>query len=125
MAWARSERAPRRSTSVSGSENAPGWESVKTLFSVTAYHSFVGEVGASNTTTIRRLTPSGRHQLLAIAPIHHAHAAQFQRHVDPGKMLHDCPPMMLGADQLGPRFTPSLWRTVTPPGILAEAHYGI
>src|SRR6266853_2518019 len=33
--------------------------------------------------------------------------------------------MMLGADQLGPRFTPSLWRTITPPGILAEAHYGI
>jgi hypothetical protein len=26
---------------------------------------------------------------------------------NPGKMLHDCPPMMLGADQLGPRFTPS------------------
>jgi hypothetical protein len=33
--------------------------------------------------------------------------------------------MMLGADQLGPRFTPSLWRTVASPGILAEAHYGI
>jgi hypothetical protein len=33
----------------------------------TAYHSFIGEVGALNTTTIRRLTPSRRHQLLAIA----------------------------------------------------------
>jgi hypothetical protein len=33
--------------------------------------------------------------------------------------------MMLGADQLGPRFTPSLWRTITPPGILAGAHYRI
>jgi len=38
-----------------------------TLLSDTAYHSFVGEVGASNTTTIRRLIPSPRHQLLAIA----------------------------------------------------------
>jgi hypothetical protein len=33
----------------------------------TAYHSFIGEVEALNTTTIRRLTPSCRHQLLAIA----------------------------------------------------------
>jgi homoserine O-acetyltransferase len=33
----------------------------------TAYHSFIGEVEALNTTTIRRLTPSRRHQLLAIA----------------------------------------------------------
>jgi len=33
--------------------------------------------------------------------------------------------MMLGADQFEPRFAPSLWRTVAPPGILAEAHYGI
>src|SRR5205814_7600839 len=24
--------------------------------------------------------------------IHYAHAAVFQRHVDPGEMLHDCPP---------------------------------
>jgi ABC-type molybdate transport system substrate-binding protein len=33
----------------------------------TAYHSFIGEVEALNTTTIRRLAPSRRHQLLAIA----------------------------------------------------------
>jgi hypothetical protein len=33
-----------------------------------AYHSFGGEVGASNTPTIRRLTPSRRHQLSWIAP---------------------------------------------------------
>jgi hypothetical protein len=39
-----------------------------TLLSDTAYHSFIGEVEALNTTTIRRLTPSRRHQLLAIAP---------------------------------------------------------
>jgi hypothetical protein len=38
-----------------------------TLLSDTAYHSFIGEVEALNTTTIRRLTPSGRHQLPAIA----------------------------------------------------------
>jgi len=35
---------------------------------VTAYHSFSGEVEASNTPTIRRLTPSHRHQLPRIAP---------------------------------------------------------
>src|SRR5262249_44170794 len=42
-------------------------ESWKTLVSVTAYHSFAGEVEASNTPTIRRLTPSRRHQLSPIA----------------------------------------------------------
>ena len=38
-----------------------------TLVSVTAYHAFGGEVEASNTPTIRRLTPSCRHQLSSIA----------------------------------------------------------
>src|SRR5256885_4435338 len=38
--------APLRKTSVSGSENVPGWVSSKTLVSVTAYHSFGGEVEA-------------------------------------------------------------------------------
>src|SRR5262249_15683583 len=38
---------PLRSTSVSGSANVPGWESWKTLVSVTAYHSLGGEVEAS------------------------------------------------------------------------------
>jgi len=38
-----------------------------TLVSVTAYHSFGGEVEALNTPTIRRLTPSCRHQLPHIA----------------------------------------------------------
>jgi hypothetical protein len=33
----------------SGSAKLPGWESWKTLVSVTAYHSFGGEVEASNT----------------------------------------------------------------------------
>src|ERR1700732_3721583 len=59
--------APLRKTSVSGSENVPGWVSSKTLVSVTAYHSFGGEVEALNTPTIRRLTPSCRHQLSALA----------------------------------------------------------
>src|SRR5205823_1137409 len=36
--------------------------------SVTAYHSFAGEVEGSNTPTIRRLTLSRRHQLSPIAP---------------------------------------------------------
>jgi hypothetical protein len=57
-----------RKTSVSGSVKVPGWESWKTLVSVTAYHSFGGEVEASNTPTIRRLTPSCRLQLSPIAP---------------------------------------------------------
>jgi ribosomal protein L22 len=37
------------------------------LLLVTAYHSFAGEVEASNTPTIRRLNPSRRHQLQVIA----------------------------------------------------------
>src|SRR6478752_4305564 len=67
-ACASSARAPLRNTSVSGSAKSPGWESWKTLVSVTAYHSFAGEVEALNTPTIRRLTPSCRHQLPPIAP---------------------------------------------------------
>src|SRR5712692_4979655 len=63
-----SARAPLRKTSVSGSTNVPGWASLKTLVSVTAYHSFSGEVEALNTPTIRRLTPSCRHQLPRITP---------------------------------------------------------
>src|ERR1700680_1823896 len=59
--------APLRKTSVSGSENVPGWVSSKTLVSVTSYPSFGGEVEALNPPTIRRLTPSCRHQLSALA----------------------------------------------------------
>src|SRR5579872_464363 len=40
-----------------------------TLVSVTAYHSFSGEVEALNTPTIRRLTPSCRHQLPRITRV--------------------------------------------------------
>lgn len=50
-----------------GSAKVPGWESGKTLVSVTAYHSFGGELGASNTPRIRRLTSLCRHQLSPIA----------------------------------------------------------
>src|SRR5208282_4048462 len=57
-----------RNTSVNGSENVPGWDSLTILSWVTAYHSFGGEVEASNTPTIRRLTPSRRHQLPRITP---------------------------------------------------------
>src|ERR1700741_2435302 len=74
-ACARRARAPLRKTSVSGSVKVPGCESWKTLVSVTAYHSFAGEVEASHTPTIRRLTPSRRHQLSPIAP-------QSSRYVD-------------------------------------------
>src|SRR6266699_3854680 len=66
-ACASSAQAPLRKTSVSESAKLPGWESRKTLVSVTAYHSFSGEVEASSTPTIRRLTPSCRHQLSSIA----------------------------------------------------------
>ncbi len=57
--------------------------------------------------------------------VDHAHAAPFQRDVDPGIVLHGCPSMMPGADPLGPRYTPSLWGQ--PPRRLppAQAHYGI
>src|SRR3954447_20202239 len=66
-AWARSARAPLRSTSVSGSESMPGWESWKTLLSVTAYHSFSGEVQARTPPRYAAPTLSCRHQLLRIA----------------------------------------------------------
>src|SRR5271163_4660965 len=50
-----------------------------TLVLVTAYHSFSGEVEASNTPTIRRLTPSCRHQLPRIAqPFNGLSAAVIQ-----------------------------------------------
>src|SRR6516164_3774479 len=68
-ACARSTRAPLRKISVSGSVKVPGCESWKILVSVTAYHSFAGEVEASNTPTIRRLTLSRRHQLSPIARV--------------------------------------------------------
>src|ERR1700720_401396 len=67
MAWVSSARAPLRRISVRESLKAPGWVSLITLLSDTAYHSFIGEVEALNTTTIRRLTPSCRHQILTIA----------------------------------------------------------
>src|SRR5260221_12100569 len=57
MAWPSSARAPLRRISVRESLKAPGWVSLMTLRSDTAYHSFIGEVEALNTTTIRRLTP--------------------------------------------------------------------
>src|SRR5271165_850304 len=68
-AWVSSARAPLRRISVRQSLKAPGWASLMTLLSDTAYHSFIGEVEALNTTTIRRLTRSRRHQLLVIAPV--------------------------------------------------------
>src|SRR5580700_2975292 len=52
MAWVSSARAPLRRISVRESLKAPGWVSLITLLSDTAYHSFIGEVEALNTTTI-------------------------------------------------------------------------
>ena len=50
------DRAPLRSTSVNGSENVDGWESFKTVSSLTAYHSFVGEVEARSPPRYAALT---------------------------------------------------------------------
>src|SRR3954453_18334801 len=60
-------RAPLRKISVSESVKVPGCASLKTLLSTMADHSFGGEVEALNPPTIRRLTPSCRHQLSRIA----------------------------------------------------------
>lgn len=59
---------PLRKISVSELVKVPGSASLMTLGSVRAYHSFGGEVEASSTSTIRRLTPSRRHQLPRTAP---------------------------------------------------------
>jgi hypothetical protein len=50
---------PLRSTSVSGSAKVPGWESWKTLVSITAYPSFGGEVEATP-------VAAARHSLLQV-----------------------------------------------------------
>jgi hypothetical protein len=55
MAWPSSARAPLRRISVRESLKTPGWVSLITLLSDTAYHSFIGEVEALNTATSRRL----------------------------------------------------------------------
>jgi hypothetical protein len=48
-------RAPLRSISVSGSEKISGWESRKTVASVTTFRSISGQAEASNTPTVRCL----------------------------------------------------------------------
>src|SRR5262249_56709167 len=68
-ACANSARAPLRKISVNGSLKVPGCASLITLSWVTAYHSFGGEVEAFEHPTIRRLTPSSRHQLSRIAHV--------------------------------------------------------
>jgi hypothetical protein len=64
----------------------------------------------------QRLRLAGHLRLAHDPPrgVHHAHAALFQRHVDPGIMVHGCPSMMLGADHLGPR--PSHHHSESPSG---------
>ena len=66
-ACASSARAPLRKTSVSGSAKAPGWE----LENVSLGHGVSllrwEKPEASSTPTIRRLTPSCRHQLSVLA----------------------------------------------------------
>ncbi len=68
-AWVSSERVPLRRIREAIGEG-PWPASWMTLLPDTAYHSLVGEADwleKPNTTTIRRLTPSGRHQLPAMA----------------------------------------------------------
>src|SRR5207249_2198611 len=98
-AWVRSARAPLRRISVRESVKAPGWASLMTLLSDTAYHSFIGEVEALNTTTIRRLTRSCRHQLLAIAHLKAARAEDMKGVTHPSE-----PPWMYEGTRGG-------WRT--------------
>src|SRR5262249_28957999 len=74
-ACANSARAPLRKISVNGSLKVPGCASLITLSWVTAYHSFGGEVEAFEHPTIRRLTPSSRHQLSRIALLAWPHTA--------------------------------------------------
>src|SRR5258708_14860482 len=76
-----------------------------TLVSVTAYHSFSGEVEASNTPTIRRLTPSCRHQLPRIArwSIRHFHRARLLGGVNTVLHCH-------GHDQLPANRTGAFYR---------------
>ena len=61
------------------------------------------------------------------ARVHHAHAAVFQLHVDPGVVLHGCSLLMLGAEILGPRFIHhhSQGTAHSARQLPAEAHYGI
>src|SRR4051812_968711 len=87
-ACASSARAPSRRTSVSGSEKAPGWINRTTVSWVMAYHSLAGEVEVSNTPTIRRLTPSRRHQLPRIPP-DPAPAALCGRQMAPRRSVPD------------------------------------
>src|SRR5262252_4097157 len=99
-----SARAPLRRISERQSLKAPGWASLMTLLSDTAYHSFIGEVEALNTTTIRRLTRSRRHQLLAIALGHDAEGLSAGCHCA-GKALSK--PIARPADRGGSPLLPA------------------
>ena len=57
--------------------------------------------------------------------IHHAHAALFQRHVDPGIMHPWLSLETLGADPLGPRSHHHSEGQPPRRHVLAQAHYGI
>ena len=61
-----------------------------TLLSDTAYPSFIGEVEALDTTTIRRLIPSARHQLPAIALVDHGWAQSIYFKDPNGLSLEYC-----------------------------------
>src|SRR5580692_2089228 len=120
MAWVSSARAPLRRISVRESLKDAGWVSLITLLSDTAYHSFIGEVEALNTTTIRRLTPSCRHQILTIArrAIDQVapQGAPLQRDTRPGRRCSVCRTRRAGRGQ------PVLFHAARPPQ-LSRAGY--
>ena len=84
----------------------------------------LGATVSWSTTTSGSLENTVAHDLAR--RIHRAHAALFQRQVDPGIIVRGCSALMLGADQLGPRFShhPSEGQAPNQP-LPLEAHYGI
>jgi hypothetical protein len=82
----------------------------------------------ANTRTVMRAiqrSPARVRSYFRPGPVHHAHAALFQRHVDPGIMLHGCPSRMLGADPFGPRSHHHPEGQPPTRHASAQAHYGI
>jgi putative transposase len=102
-----------------------------TLVSVTAYHSFSGEVEALNTPTIRRLTPSCRHQLSRIAQLLREtarahdiviHAGAVNR--DPIHMLLSIPPSLSVSRAVQHLKGRSSHKLLSEFGILRKRYWG-
>jgi DNA-binding transcriptional LysR family regulator len=98
-----------------------------TLVSVTAYHSFSGEVEALNTPTIRRLTPSCRHQLSRIARIRLAAAKEGpwarRRKIDLAELIEE-PWITVPSDHVGSSVLVDAFRAggLQPPRIAVTTY---